>query len=111
MNYERLNADLIEESQSLLNIPVKCDAESLDRYSRDEAAELKAVRPEVVTFPVSTEEVSEIMKFANRHLIPVTPRGAGTGLSGGAVPSYRGIVMSFEKMNRILEFDEANMMT
>ena len=111
MNYERLNADLIEESQSLLNIPVKCDEESLDRYSRDETAELKAVRPEVVTFPVSTEEVSEIMRFANRHLIPVTPRGAGTGLSGGTVPSYRGIVMSFEKKNRILEFDEANMMT
>ena len=44
-------------------------------------------------------------------MIPVTPRGAGTGLSGGAVPSHRGIVMSFEKMNRILEFDEANMMT
>ena len=57
MNYGRLNADLIEELQSLLNIPVKYD-----------------------------EEVSEIMKFANRHLIPVTPRGAGTGLSGGAVP-------------------------
>jgi len=110
MNYGRLNADLIEELQSLLNIPVKYDEESLDRYSRDETAELKAVRPEVVTFPVSTQEVSEIMKFANRHLIPVTPRGAGTGLSGGAVPSYRGIVMSFEKMNRILEFDEANMM-
>nr|WP_041928289.1 FAD-binding oxidoreductase [Mesotoga prima] len=82
MNYGRLNADLIEELQSLLNIPVKYD-----------------------------EEVSEIMKFANRHLIPVTPRGAATGLSGGAVPSYRGIVMSFEKMNRILKFDEANMMT
>ena len=82
MNYGRLNADLIEELQSLLNITVKYD-----------------------------EEGSEIMRFANRHLIPVTPRGAGTGLSGGAVPSYRGIVMSFEKMNRILEFDEANMMT
>ena len=111
MNYGRLNADLIEELQSLLNIPVKCYEKPLDRYSRDETVELKAVRPEVVTFPVSTEEVSKIMKFANRHLIPVTPRGAGTGLSGGAVPSYRGIVMSFEKMNRILKFAEANMMT
>jgi glycolate oxidase len=71
---------------------------------------LKAVKPEVVVFPVSTEEVSDVMRFANRHLIPVTPRGAGTGLSGGAVPAFRGIVMSLEKMNRILEFDAANMM-
>ncbi|RAM58223.1 FAD-binding protein, partial [Mesotoga sp. SC_4PWL113PWK15] len=110
MKYGQLNANLIEELQRLLQIPVKYDEESLDRYSRDETAEVKAVRPEVITFPVSTAEVSKIMRFANEHLIPVTPRGAGTGLSGGAVPSFRGIVMSFEKMNKILEFDEANMM-
>jgi glycolate oxidase len=49
------------------------------------------------------------MKLANEELIPVTPRGAGTGLSGGAVPLYRGIVLSLEKMNRILELDEKNL--
>ncbi|KUK78859.1 MAG: FAD/FMN-dependent dehydrogenase, partial [Mesotoga prima] len=94
MKYGQLNAHLIEELQRLLQIPVKYDEESLDRYSRDETAEVKAVRPEVITFPVSTAEVSKIMRFANEHMIPVTPRGAGTGLSGGAVPSFRGIVMS-----------------
>lgn len=94
----------------MLAVPIKYDEETLERYSRDETAELKAVKPEVVVFPVSTEEVSDVMRFANRHLIPVTPRGAGTGLSGGAVPAFRGIVMSLEKMNRILEFDAANMM-
>jgi glycolate oxidase len=94
----------------MLAVPIKYDEETLERYSRDETGELKAVKPEVVVFPVSTEEVSDVMRFANRHLIPVTPRGAGTGLSGGAVPAFRGIVMSLEKMNRILEFDAANMM-
>jgi glycolate oxidase len=110
MKYNSLNLELLKELQSMLAVPIKYDEETLERYSRDETAELKAVKPEVVVFPVSTEEVSDVMRFANRHLIPVTPRGAGTGLSGGAVPAFRGIVMSLEKMNRILEFDAANMM-
>ena len=49
------------------------------------------------------------MKIASRERIPVTPRGAGTGLSGGALPVHGGIVMSFEKMNKIIEIDEANL--
>lgn len=110
MKYNSLNLELLKELQSMLAVPIKYDEETLERYSRDETAELKAVKPEVVVFPVSTEEVSDVMRFANRHLIPVTPRGAGTGLSGGAVPAFRGIVMSLEKMNRILDFDAANMM-
>jgi glycolate oxidase len=110
MKYNSLNLELLKELQSMLAVPIKYDEETLERYSRDETAELKAVKPEVVVFPVSTEEVSDVMRFANRHLIPVTPRGAGTGRSGGAVPAFRGIVMSLEKMNRILEFDAANMM-
>ncbi len=110
MKYNSLNLELLKELQSMLAVPIKYDEETLERYSRDETAELKAVKPEVVVFPVSTEEVSDVMRFANRHLIPVTPRGAGTGLSGGAVPAFHGIVMSLEKMNRILEFDAANMM-
>ncbi len=110
MKYNSLNLELLKELQSMLAVPIKYDEETLERYSRDETAELKAVKPEVVVFPVSTEEVSGVMKFANRYSIPVTPRGAGTGLSGGAVPAFHGIVMSLEKMNRILEFDAANMM-
>lgn len=110
MKYNPLNMELLEELQLLLEIPVKYDQETLERYSKDETAELQAVIPEVVIFPLDTKEVSEVMKFANSHLIPVTPRGAGTGLSGGAVPVFHGIVMSLEKMNRILEFDAGNMM-
>ena len=81
-------------------------------YSHDEMAKDTAIshRPDVVVKPGSTEEVSDIMKVANEGRIPVTPRGAGTGLSGGAVPVLGGIVLSLERMNRILEIDEENLM-
>jgi len=81
-------------------------------YSHDEMPKDTAIshRPDVVVKPGSTEEVSDIMKVANEGRIPVTPRGAGTGLSGGAVPVLGGIVLSLERMNRILEIDEENLM-
>lgn len=60
-------------------------------------------RPEAVLLPLTTEHVSEIMKVAYREEIPVTPRGAGTNISGGSVPMMGGIVLSFTRMNRILE--------
>ncbi len=55
--------------------------------------------PDVVVRPINAQEISAIMRPANRALIPVTPRGAGSGLSGGAVPAYGGIVLSVERMN------------
>jgi glycolate oxidase len=64
---------------------------------------------EALVFPECTAHVSEIMKIASANRIPVTPRGAGTGLSGGALPAFGGIVMSFEKMNKIIEIDEKNL--
>jgi len=87
------------------------DAEKMEPYSHDEVAgEEYAHMPEVVVRPETAEEVSEIVKLANRRRIPVTPRGAGSGLSGGAVPVYGGIVISTERMNRIIEIDADNMM-
>jgi glycolate oxidase len=65
--------------------------------------------PEVVVKPGGAPEIAEIMRLANRERIPVTPRGAGSGLSGGAVPLFGGILLSLERMNRILEIDEANL--
>ena len=65
--------------------------------------------PEVVAFPKNVTEVSQIVKLANRELIPVVPRGAGTGLACGAVPNYGGIVLSVEKMNKIVEINEENL--
>jgi len=65
--------------------------------------------PDIVVLPASTEEVAAIVKIAARHHVPVVPRGAGTGLSGGAIPIYGGIVIAFARMNRILEVDYDNL--
>jgi len=77
-------------------------------YSRDETTRSKPVLPDVVVKPENTGSVARVLKLATEKHIPVTPRGGGTGLSGGAVPIYGGIVLSLEKMNRILEIDRDN---
>ncbi len=77
-------------------------AYSYDAYTREH-------RPEIVLFPGSTEEVSAIMKVADRESIPVTPRGAGTNLAGESVPLSGGIVLAFGRMNRILSIDPVNL--
>ena len=59
--------------------------------------------------PLTTEQAAEVVRLANRERIPVTPRGAGSGLSGGAIPEYGGIVISLERMNRLIEIDRDNM--
>jgi len=87
------------------------DREKLEAYSHDEIAEARyAHMPEAAVRPANAEEISVIMKLANRERIPVTPRGAGSGLSGGAVPIHGGIVLLFDRMNRVLEIDRENMM-
>ncbi len=86
------------------------DAEKLQAYSHDETSEAEYVKmPEVVVKPRGVSEVSEILKLANAEMIPVTPRGAGTGLSAGCVPVCGGIVMSMERMNDIVELDPKNL--
>jgi len=87
------------------------DQERLDPYSHDETAEKRyAFMPEAVVKPATTAEVSKIMAFASSRFIPVTPRGAGSGLSGGCVPSRGGIVLCLERMNAIREIDLENLM-
>ena len=79
-------------------------------YAHDEVAgEEHAHLPDVVVKPETAAQVAAVMRLANRERIPVTPRGGGTGLSGGAVPVRGGIVLSVERMNRILEVDRENM--
>jgi len=80
--------------------------EDLLLYSYD--AYMVQGQPEAALLPVSTEEVSRIMKTASRERIPVTARGAGTNLAGGSVPTRGGIVLVFTKMNRIIEIDKVN---
>jgi glycolate oxidase len=87
------------------------DAEKLEPYSHDEVAEKEyAHMPEALVRPISAEEIAAILKLANREKIPVTPRGGGSGLSGGAVPIYGGIVLLLDRMNHILEIDRGNLM-
>ena len=74
-------------------------------YAQDEMPDFGTHAPDVLVEVLSTEEVSKVMRYAYEHCIPVTPRGAGTGLSGGAVPIYGGILLCTEKMNKILEWD------
>ena len=86
------------------------DPAAMQDYAHDEVAGAEyAHAPEVVVKPATAAEISEIMRLANRARIPVTPRGAGSGLSCGAVPVYGGILLSLERMNRILEIDRENM--
>ena len=87
---------------------VLVDIESLNDYGHDETEHL-LYPPDVVLRPRSTEEISSILKICNRDHIPVTPRGAGTGLSGGAIPHLGGVVISTDRMNTILLIDERNL--
>lgn len=84
------------------------DDESIEKYSRDETEDLSFL-PDVVLKPESVEQVSQILKYCNKHKIPVTPSGARTGLSGGALPIKGGVALSTEKFNNILEIDEKNL--
>lgn len=84
------------------------DPDLLESYSRDGSAAFGI--PEVVVRPHSVAQIIRLVELAGRYEFPITPRGMGTGLAGGAVPVKGGVVVSFEKMNRILELDEDNFM-
>lgn len=88
---------------------VRTDEETLLLHASDETEDL-VYRPEVVVVPQDTDAVSRVMKIATRYRIPVTPRGAGTGLSGGALPVSGGIVLATSAFKRILEIDRNNLM-
>ena len=78
-------------------------------YSYDATADMPRQTPDVVVLPTSAEVVQEIVKLADAHNIAIYPRGAGTNLSGGAVPLKKGIVLSFQKMNKIVDVDADNL--
>jgi len=80
--------------------------EDMIAYSYD-AAHVE-IKPEAVVFATTTEQVSQLMKLAYRENIPVTPRGQGSGLSGGSVPLEQGIVLAMDRMNRVIDFDSGN---
>lgn len=101
--------DLLDDFKQIIGDSfVYIDDESLERYSHDETEHLRYL-PDVVLKPRSAQEISQILHLCNANKIPVTPRGAGTGLSGGALPHLGGVLLSCERMNSILEIDERNL--
>lgn len=83
-------------------------AEILRDHASDHTEDLVHL-PELVVFPESTEDISKVLAYCNENRIPVTARGAGTGLSGGSLPISGGVSLSMKRMNRILDIDEANL--
>ncbi|HHV71867.1 MAG TPA: FAD-binding protein, partial [Clostridia bacterium] len=111
MGYKRLSSPDIDFLRSVCTPErVYVGEEINEDFTHDEMAEYGKFAPEVVVEALSTEEVAAIMKYAYENNIPVTPRGSGTGLCGGAVAIHGGILLSLAKMNRILEIDEDNLM-
>jgi glycolate oxidase len=99
----------VEAFRAIVGDPyVFVDSEVLHQYSHDETEDLHYL-PDVVIKPQTAEEISAILKICNQYKIPVTPRGAGTGLSGGALPHLGGVLLSVERMNSILTIDERNL--
>ncbi len=94
-------------SLGLRDDQILTDLAELKAYDCD-AYSVEKSKPEAVLLPETTEEVAAIIRFCKTQNIPFTPRGAGTGLSGGALPALGGIVISTKRMTRILEIDEPN---
>lgn len=102
---------LVEELEKILGKEnVLTSKEALRAYSYDGTTSW-IHEPDVVVFPTSAREISEIVKIANAEKIPVTPRGGGTNVSGGSVPIQGGIVLCTTRMNHILRIDKENLST
>ncbi len=108
--YNKLTPELAKQLQNLVGAQHFMAGEAVkEDFSHDEMPLYGKYLPEAVCLAESTEQVSAILKLCNENRIPVTVRGAGTGLVGGCVPVHGGIVLSTERMNQILEYDMKNL--
>lgn len=106
--YKSITGRIFEELKQVTgNDFILNDEYNKEIYAKDNTEDLKYY-PDIIIKPASTLEISKILKIANFYKIPVTPRGGGTGLSGGSLPVFGGICLSLERMNRIIEIDENN---
>ncbi len=103
--YARVTLKTIDDLRRICGSSNVLTGEELANYAHDEAPHSPSFLPEAVARPQDTRAVSALMEYANARRIPVTPRGAGTGLSGGAVPVLGGIVISLENLDQIFEVD------
>ena len=102
-----LSSAAIAFFKSIVGEEMSISQEDLLHYGHDETEDL-SFPPHVVLKPANPQEISSILKYCNEHTIPVTPAGARTGLSGGSLPIYGGVLLSMEKFNKILNIDEKN---
>jgi len=109
MTYNNITEAVLAQIKTIVgeNL-VYTSKDDLEKYSHDETEDLHYY-PQVAVRAQNTQQVSALMKLCNEHRIPVTPRGAGTGLAGGALPVHGGLMISMENFNRIIEIDERNL--
>lgn len=107
--YNKVTPELIEQFRQIAPNRVSVNGDINDDFTHDEMPIYGKACPEVVIEATSTEEVAAVMKLCYENSIPVTPRGAGTGLTGGAVALCGGVVLSTTKMNKILGYDKENL--
>ena len=109
MRFTPINQKIIKDLSKISGYHnIFTDQESIFKYSKDETEDL-SFYPDVVIKPKNVTEISAILKYCNEHHIPVTPRGGGTGLSGGALPVHGGVVLTLERFNKIIDIDERNL--
>ena len=107
--FHKIDDSDVEAIISLTDLGSVISAEErLLDYGHDEAPLTKPILPQVVVKPKDAASISRLLKYANQKRIPVTARGAGTGLSGGCIPVYGGIVLSLENMHELLDIDREN---
>ena len=107
--YNKVTPELIEALKAAVPGRISVNGDINEDFSHDEMPIYGKAMPEVVAECLTTEEVAAVMKLCNENRVPVTPRGAGTGLTGGAVAIHGGVVLSTTKMNKILSYDTENM--
>ena len=109
MQYGKVTEETLQQLGTIVGPDdILITKEAISDYAHDESS-IEPHFPEVVVRAETTQEVSRILSLANRERVPVTPRGGGTGLTGGSIPAYGGILLSLEKMNRIIELDNENL--
>lgn len=107
--YSPITPEFLSQLKNLLGDAfVLTQLNELAPYAQDETEDLTYF-PEVVVKPHTAEQISQVLIWCNEYKVPLTPRGAGTGLSGAALPIYGGVLLSMERFNSIVEIDEQNL--
>ncbi|MBL4677084.1 MAG: FAD-binding protein [Mucilaginibacter sp.] len=109
MDFNKITENILAKIKAIVSDgAVVTNRDDIANYSHDETEDL-VYYPEVVVKPQSVEHISALLKLCNDNMIPVTARGAGTGLAGGALPVKGGVLLSMERFNKIIEIDEQNL--